>query len=169
MCSLKYLLTQQYGKTKQNELNANPMQILFYQSITSGFMLIPCVFLLDDYQGLLNYNFTYENVSVILLSCVTAFFVNFSFFLLVGKTSPLTYGFIRRLTNSVNVVGYFKTCVVFIGGVLFFSNNLDYKNGTGVTLTLLGVFLYTFVPKDNKPAPAQQAKEAKPVKPEERV
>jgi hypothetical protein len=70
---------------------------------------------------------------------------------------------------SVNVVGYFKTCVVFIGGVLFFSNNLDYKNGTGVTLTLVGVFLYTFVPKDNKPAPAQQAKEAEPVKPEERV
>jgi len=130
-----------YGKTKQNELNANPMQILFYQSITSGLMLIPCVFLLDDWRELAAYQFDSSNLFMILLSCFAAFFVNFSFFLLVGKTSPLT----------VNVVGYFKTCVVFIGGVLFFSTAPTAQNMIGIGLTLLGVLLYTFLPKSTAP------------------
>ncbi|KAL0481485.1 solute carrier family 35 member E3 [Acrasis kona] len=126
-----------YGKTKQNELNANPMQILLYQSITSGCMLIPCVFLLDDYKALFEYEFNTSNLLSILLSCFAAFFVNFSFFLLVGRTSPLT----------VNVVGYFKTCVVFVGGVLFFSTDPSLQNMVGIGLTLLGVLLYSFLPK----------------------
>lgn len=124
-----------YGKRKQNELNVNAMQILLYQSIMSAVILAFCIPVFDDVKELMNYEFTPQNILVIFLSCVTAFLVNLSFFLIVGKTSPL----------SVNVLGYFKTCVVFIGGVMFFDTNADFKNICGITLTMIGVLFYTYV------------------------
>ncbi len=49
------------------------------------------------------------------------------------------------LDNSVNVLGYFKTCIVFIGGIAFFDTSVDLKNILGITLTMIGVLLYTYV------------------------
>lgn len=78
-----------YGKRKQNELNVNAMQILLYQSIMSAVILTFCIPICDDVSELLKYDFTLESVLMILATCVTAFLVNLSFFLIVGKTSPL--------------------------------------------------------------------------------
>ncbi|KAF0984693.1 hypothetical protein FDP41_000592 [Naegleria fowleri] len=124
-----------YGTEKQKELKANSLQILLYQSIMSAVILSVTIPFFDDMEVLPEYDFRdANNLFWIIFSCVTAFFVNVSFFLVAGKTSPL----------SVNVVGYFKTVLVFIGGIMLFTDIVSAKNLLGVTLTLLGVAWYTY-------------------------
>jgi len=124
-----------WGKTKMNELDANPMQILLYQSGTSAIMLIFCIPFFDDLSLIRAYEFNTANTSWIFFSCLTAFLVNFSFFLMSSVTTPLT----------INVLGYVKTCIVFIGGFYIFAQALDGKNIAGVIMTLLGFLAYTYV------------------------
>nr|CCC91086.1 unnamed protein product [Trypanosoma congolense IL3000] len=121
-----------WGNTKQKELGVSAMQLLLYQAPISAMMLslaIP----MDGLGDLLRYEVTFTTLWTITLSCAFAFGVNLSFFLLVGQTSPLT----------MNVVGYLKTALVFIGGFIFLSSEADAKTLFGVTLTLLGLLFYT--------------------------
>lgn len=127
--------------TKQKELECNPYQLLYWQAPISALILIPCVPVLDLWLPDKDPNAppkVFEMPSgpamgAILLSSVLAFFVNLSIFLVIGKTSPVTY----------NVLGHFKLCVILSLGFLFFGNPIDYKNLTGIAVTLAGVFWYT--------------------------
>jgi len=124
-----------YGTEKQKELKANSFQILLYQSIMSAVILVFTIPFFDDTEQLYGYDWKNgNNVFWIIFSCLTAFFVNVSFFLVAGKTSPL----------SVNVVGYFKTVLVFVGGFLLFTTAISSKNLIGVAFTLFGVAWYTY-------------------------
>lgn len=161
-----------FGKTKQNELKANPQQILLYQSAISAVILSFFIPFFDDMPKLMEYNLTLNKALWILVSACFAAGVNFSFFLLVGKTSPLSFAFFffishlsmsffsqkKKHTHSVNVVGYLKTCIVFIGGVLFFAQDLNIKNLFGVGLTLLGVLWYTKVKVEEEQKKIQEQK-----------
>lgn len=122
-----------WGKTKQSELGVTPMQILSYQAPLSATILLFTVPYLDNWKALTAWQPTTPALFYIALSCVFAFGVNFSFFLFVGQTSPLT----------MNVVGYLKTCLVFIGGFLFFDTIPTVQNVTGVLVTMVGLGLYT--------------------------
>eukprot|EP00045_Choanoeca_perplexa_P005959 m.50026 g.50026 ORF g.50026 m.50026 type:complete len:80 (+) comp13386_c0_seq2:188-427(+) len=62
-----------------------------------------------------------------------AFAVNLSIFLVIGKTSPVTY----------NVLGHFKLCTVIVGGFLVFQDPLNFNQGVGIAVALLGIFVYT--------------------------
>lgn len=123
-----------WGKTKQDELQAQPMQLLLYQAPMSAAMLLLVAGPLDGVDALRKYQVTFTTVWTVLLSCVFAFGVNFSFFLFVGKTSPLT----------MNVVGYLKTALVFIMGWIFVKNDATPQMLLGVCLTLVGLGAYTY-------------------------
>lgn len=69
----------------------------------------------------------------ILLSCIFAFLVNLSTFLVIGKTSPMTY----------NVLGHFKLVTITSLGFMFFGSPLTWKIGMGVMLTVSGMVAYT--------------------------
>jgi solute carrier family 35, member E3 len=45
----------------------------------------------------------------------------------------------------VNVIGYLKTVIVFVGGYMFFSTELNSKNIFGISMTLIGLMWYTYV------------------------
>jgi solute carrier family 35, member E3 len=120
-----------WGKTKQSELNVTPMQILTYQAPLSAAVLLFAL-PIDGISELVSFQYTSFSVFAIGLSCVFAFGVNFSFFLFVGQTSPLT----------MNVVGYLKTCLVFIGGFVFFQSALTVQNFIGIAMTMIGLALY---------------------------
>lgn len=122
-----------WGKTKQQELAVSPMQILTYQAPISAAVLLVLLPVLDPWRHLVAWEPSPARVTFILLSCVFAFGVNFSFFLFVGQTSPLT----------MNVVGYLKTVLVFVGGFMFFDSEPTIQNVSGILLTLLGLALYT--------------------------
>jgi solute carrier family 35 protein E3 len=98
--------------TKQKELGVNSyvfvlifsMQLLYYQSFLSVIILSVCMPLLDNARDLYNYRHTTSSIFWIILSACLAFFVNLSTFLIIGKTSPVTY----------NMVGHFKLCVILV-------------------------------------------------------
>lgn len=122
-----------WGSTKQKELEVTPMQILSYQAPVSAVMLCFTLPIFEPFHELTAFKFTSKSIAFILLSCVFAFGVNFSFFLSVGKTSPLT----------INVLGYLKTCLVFMGGFMFFETVPTWQNVLGISMTMLGFALYT--------------------------
>ena len=134
-----------WGKTKQNELGVSPMQILTYQAPLSGCILLFLLPFFDPWHDLVKWEPTTNGVTFILLSCLFAFGVNFSFFLFVGQTSPLT----------MNVVGYLKTVLVFLGGFIFFDTQPTVQNVSGIAITLLGLALYSKA-KMGPPAPRTQ-------------
>ncbi|GET90875.1 hypothetical protein, conserved [Leishmania tarentolae] len=130
-----------WGKTKQVELDAQPMQLLIYEAPLSAVMLLLVVIPLDGGGKLAAYEVTFKTVWALSLSCIFAFGVNFSFFLFVGKTSPLT----------MNVVGYVKTLLVFLLDFMFVSANMSPKKLIGIFLTLLGLAGYSYSKIDSLP------------------
>lgn len=134
-------LYQIWVGTKQKELECNPYQLLYYQAPISALILIPIVPVLDLWLPDKDPEappkvFEMPNgaaMIAIVISSTLAFLVNLSIFLVIGKTSPVTY----------NVLGHFKLCVILSLGFAFFGNPIDYKNLTGIAITLAGVFWYT--------------------------
>ena len=125
--------------TKQKELECNGYQLLYWQAPISALMLIPIIPLFDNISEITEMpsNFT---LFAIFVSSTLAFLVNLSIFLVIGKTSPVTY----------NVLGHFKLTVIMSLGFIFFGAPIDMKNISGIFVTLAGVFWYTHI-KQNEP------------------
>ncbi|EAN85729.1 hypothetical protein C3747_211g65 [Trypanosoma cruzi] len=116
--------------TKQKDLGCDSFQLLLYQAPLSSVLLLPIAYFTELRR--LHYPCN-DTLSVILLSGFVAFIVNLSIFLVIGKTSPVTY----------NVLGHFKLCVILLIGHVFFDGPMGSKRFLGVLLTLVGVFWYT--------------------------
>ena len=84
-------MAQIFTNTYQKSLNCDALQLLNHTSplITLG-MLIMCP-MFDNVQALMEFEYTAPCVSRIALSCVFALGVNVSNYVVLGKTSPLTY------------------------------------------------------------------------------
>lgn len=77
----------------------------------------------------------------IILSCLIAVSVNFSTFLVIGKTSPVTY----------QVLGHLKTCLVLGFGYTLLHDPFTERNIIGILVAMLGMGLYSFFcTQDNK-------------------
>jgi len=124
------------------------MQLLVYQSPISAVMLLFIIPIFDDVSALMVYEYTVNSVSLILLSAALAFFVNLSIFLVIGRTSAVTY----------NVVGHFKLCVVIFSGFVVFGNEVKFWNMVGLVITICSVVLYTHIKlqAQNAPKPAPE-------------
>jgi solute carrier family 35, member E3 len=118
--------------TKQKELECNSYQLLYIQAPISAVMLIPIIPILDN-TSTLHEMPSSDAMMAILVSSILAFLVNLSIFLVIGKTSPITY----------NVLGHFKLTVILLLGFIAFGASLDYRNVSGIIVTLTGVFWYT--------------------------
>ncbi|RNF26766.1 solute carrier family 35, member E3 [Trypanosoma conorhini] len=127
------LVTCQYQiwvGTKQKELDCDSFQLLFYQAPLSSLFLLPIAYF-TEIQHMIPP--CLDTVRIILLSGVIAFLVNISIFLVIGKTSPVTY----------NVLGHFKLCIIILLGTILFDEDMGTKRFLGVIMTLAGVFWYT--------------------------
>ena len=126
--------------SKQKELEMNSYQLLYVQAPISAVLLVPLVPLLDPIHKLVEVP-DQGTLTAIFVSSLLAFLVNLSIFLVIGKTSPVTY----------NVLGHFKLTVILSMGFIIFNAPLDYRNITGILVTLWGVLWYTHL----KMQPAQ--------------
>lgn len=70
----------------------------------------------------------------IILSCLIAVSVNFSTFLVIGKTSPVTY----------QVLGHLKTCLVLGFGYTLLHDPFTYRNIIGILVAIFGMGLYSY-------------------------
>mmetsp|Transcript_18365 Transcript_18365/g.21146 ORF Transcript_18365/g.21146 Transcript_18365/m.21146 type:complete len:309 (+) Transcript_18365:39-965(+) len=120
--------------TKQKELDCSGYQLLYLQAPMSALLLIPVVPLMDDsLADLIMHPPSQGAIIAILMSSVLAFLVNLSIFLVIGKTSPVTY----------NVLGHFKLTIILTLGFVAFDAPIDAKNVSGILVTLAGVIWYT--------------------------
>lgn len=70
----------------------------------------------------------------IILSCLISVSVNFSTFLVIGKTSPVTY----------QVLGHLKTCLVLGFGYTLLHDPFTERNLIGILIAIGGMGLYSY-------------------------
>ncbi|XP_068652116.1 nucleotide-sugar uncharacterized transporter 2-like [Aristolochia californica] len=107
-----------------------------------------------DPPGVLSFKWTYSNTSAILMSAILGFLLQWSGALALGATSATTHV----------ILGQFKTCVILLGGYLFFGSNPGIISICGAITALAGMFVYTYLSLQNSPqqttwtSPRQTAK-----------
>lgn len=60
--------------------------------------------------------------------------MNFSTFLVIGKTSPVTY----------QVLGHLKTCLVLAFGYVLLHDPFSWRNILGILIAVVGMVLYSY-------------------------
>ncbi|KAL8144511.1 hypothetical protein V2J09_017543 [Rumex salicifolius] len=123
--------------TIQKKFKVSSTQLLYqscpYQSAT---LLITGPFLdklLTD-ENVFAFNYTTQVLVFIILSCMISVSVNFSTFLVIGKTSPVTY----------QVLGHLKTCLVLAFGYTLLHDPFSWRNILGILVALGGMILYSY-------------------------
>lgn len=90
--------------------------------------------LVDKMQHLTMFFFLFLWQAFIVLSCLISVSVNFSTFLVIGKTSPVTY----------QVLGHLKTCLVLAFGYVLLRDPFSWRNILGILIAIVGMVLYSY-------------------------
>ncbi|CAI5484792.1 unnamed protein product [Closterium sp. Yama58-4] len=124
--------------TIQKGYKVSSTQLLYQSSPFQALILILSGPFVDAYltgHNVFAFDYNFNVISFILLSCFIAVAVNFSSFLVIGKTSPVTY----------QVLGHLKTCLVLGLGYLLLKNPFSWRNVGGIMVALVGMVLYSYV------------------------
>jgi len=81
-------------------------------------------------------------ISIILCSALFALLLNISIYKIIGFKGPII----------LEVVGYLKTVIIFVGGSLIFGESLILKKWIGLLIAIGGLVLYTYVKNVEKKA-----------------
>ncbi|KAK6145601.1 hypothetical protein DH2020_022509 [Rehmannia glutinosa] len=98
-------------------------------------------------QNVFAFEYTPRVVVFIVLSCLISISVNFSTFLVIGKTSPVTY----------QVLGHLKTCLVLAFGYSLLQDPFSWRNIFGIMVALVGMILYSYYCTQENQAKAEEA------------
>jgi len=123
----------------------NSNLLLFYNLFLSSFLFVPVIFLLNESEaffglpgpGHADFWIVWPSLVV---SGVLGTLLNLSTYMCVNATSPLTF----------NIVGFTKSCVQSLGGVVFLGDNIGFQSGAGILLTLLASGWYTKLKLDEQ-------------------
>lgn len=131
-------IAQIMTNTIQKKFKVSSTQLLYqscpYQATT---LLITGPFL-DAFlteKNVFSFTFTTPVLGFIILSCMISVSVNFSTFLVIGKTSPVTY----------QVLGHLKTCLVLAFGYILLQNPFSWQNVFGIGIAVVGMGLYSYI------------------------
>ncbi|KAI5679809.1 hypothetical protein M9H77_01036 [Catharanthus roseus] len=123
--------------TIQKKFKVSSTQLLYqscpYQAITL-FITGPFVDGLLTNQNVFAFKYTPQVLGFIVLSCLISVSVNFSTFLVIGKTSPVTY----------QVLGHLKTCLVLAFGYVLLHDPFSWRNVLGILIAVVGMVLYSY-------------------------
>ncbi|KAL2488518.1 putative membrane protein [Forsythia ovata] len=123
--------------TIQKKFKVSSTQLLYqscpYQAITL-FVAGPFLDGLLTNQNVFAFNYTPQVLAFIVLSCLISVSVNFSTFLVIGKTSPVTY----------QVLGHLKTCLVLAFGYVLLQDPFSWRNILGILVAVVGMILYSY-------------------------
>lgn len=123
--------------TIQKNFKVSSTQLLYQSSpYQAGTLLISGPFL-DAFltnQNVFAFKYTTQVLVFIILSCLISVSVNFSTFLVIGKTSPVTY----------QVLGHLKTCLVLAFGYVLLHEPFSWRNILGILIALIGMVLYSY-------------------------
>ncbi|KAL8057618.1 hypothetical protein ABFX02_04G195200 [Erythranthe guttata] len=123
--------------TIQKKLNVSSTQLLYQSAPFQSAILFVTGPFVDQFltnQNVFYYNYSPLVVGFIVLSCLIAVFVNFSTFLVIGKTSPVTY----------QVLGHLKTCLVLAFGYTLLHDPFTSRNIVGILIAIVGMGMYSY-------------------------
>ncbi|KAK4765599.1 hypothetical protein SAY86_026689 [Trapa natans] len=130
--------------TIQKRLNVSSTQLLYQSAPFQAAILFVSGPIVDQCLTKQNvFAFKYSTIVLvfIVLSCLIAVSVNFSTFLVIGKTSPVTY----------QVLGHLKTCLVLGFGYTLLHDPFTSRNIVGILVAIFGMGLYSyFCTQENK-------------------
>ncbi|KAI3925045.1 hypothetical protein MKW98_009695 [Papaver atlanticum] len=130
-------IAQIMTNTIQKKFKVSSTQLLYqscpYQAATL-FIAGPFLDAFLTKQNVFAFNYTPHVLVFIVLSCLISVSVNFSTFLVIGKTSPVTY----------QVLGHLKTCLVLGFGYILLRDPFSWRNITGIFVALVGMLLYSY-------------------------
>ncbi|KAL3530559.1 hypothetical protein ACH5RR_009881 [Cinchona calisaya] len=139
--SLLAILTTCVGQiltnTIQKRLNVSSTQLLYQSAPFQASILFVSGPLVDQCltkQNVFAHKYSPIISAFILLSCLIAVSVNFSTFLVIGKTSPVTY----------QVLGHLKTCLVLAFGYTLLHDPFTSRNIIGILIAIVGMGLYSY-------------------------
>ncbi|CAO2812985.1 unnamed protein product [Amaranthus hypochondriacus] len=135
--------------TIQKKLNVSSTQLLYQSAPFQAAVLFVFGPVVDKFltnQNVFGFNYSPLVLGFIILSCLIAVSVNFSTFLVIGKTSPVTY----------QVLGHLKTCLVLGFGYTLLHDPFTERNIIGITIAVFGMGLYSyFCTNDTKNKPGE--------------
>lgn len=147
----------------QKRFKVTSTQLLYQSCLYQALTLVttgPFVDRLLTHQNVFAFKYTSQVLVFIVLSCLISVSVNFSTFLVIGKTSPVTY----------QVLGHLKTCLVLTFGYVLLHDPFSWRNILGILIALIGMILYSYYchiqnQQKSSEAPAQlsQVKESDPL------
>ncbi|KAJ9698089.1 hypothetical protein PVL29_007276 [Vitis rotundifolia] len=123
--------------TIQKRLNVTSTQLLYQSAPFQAAILFvsgPVVDQCLTKQNVFAYKYSPIVLAFIILSCIISVSVNFSTFLVIGKTSPVTY----------QVLGHLKTCLVLAFGYTLLHDPFTERNIIGIMIAILGMGLYSY-------------------------
>lgn len=123
--------------TIQKKFKVSSTQLLYqscpYQAMTL-FVSGPFLDKFLTQQNVFAFRYTPQVLTFIAMSCLISVSVNFSTFLVIGKTSPVTY----------QVLGHLKTCLVLAFGYILLHDPFNWRNILGIFVAMLGMVLYSY-------------------------
>lgn len=130
-------IAQIMTNTIQKRYKVSSTQLLYqscpYQALTL-FIIGPFLDGLLTNLNVFAFSYTPQVLVFIVLSCLISVSVNFSTFLVIGKTSPVTY----------QVLGHLKTCLVLGFGYVLLHDPFSWRNIFGILVALVGMILYSY-------------------------
>ncbi|KAL3517960.1 hypothetical protein ACH5RR_020549 [Cinchona calisaya] len=130
-------IAQIMTNTIQKKFKVSSTQLLYqscpYQAITL-FITGPFVDGLLTNLNVFAFKYTPQVLAFIVVSCLISVSVNFSTFLVIGKTSPVTY----------QVLGHLKTCLVLAFGYVLLRDPFSWRNILGILIAVVGMVVYSY-------------------------
>ncbi|KAG1353919.1 UDP-xylose transporter 1 [Cocos nucifera] len=123
--------------TIQKRLKVSSTQLLYQSSPYQAAILFvagPFVDQLLTKRSVFAHSYSPVVLGFIILSCLIAVSVNFSTFLVIGTTSPVTY----------QVLGHLKTCLVLSFGYTLLHDPFTARNIVGILIAIFGMALYSY-------------------------
>nr|ACN30572.1 unknown [Zea mays] len=123
--------------TIQKRLKVSSTQLLYQSAPYQAAILFasgPFVDQLLTNRSVFAHKYSATVLGFIVLSCLIAVNVNFSTFLVIGTTSPVTY----------QVLGHLKTCLVLSFGYTLLHDPFTLRNILGILIAIFGMALYSY-------------------------
>ncbi|KAK1275704.1 hypothetical protein QJS04_geneDACA004074 [Acorus gramineus] len=118
----------------QQQGNWTALALMWRTTPLTLFFLVALMPWLDP-PGILSFQWTFPNISVIFMSAALGFLLQWSGALALGATSATTHA----------VLGQFKTCIILLGGFLLFNSNPGLTSICGAATALAGMSMYTYL------------------------
>ncbi|GAQ86452.1 hypothetical protein KFL_002900030 [Klebsormidium nitens] len=140
-------IAQIMTNTIQKRAKLSSTQLLYQTTpVMAATLLMIGPFLDRALTGAPVFGFDYTRLvtTFIVLSCAISISVNFSTFLVIGKTSPVTY----------QVLGHLKTCLVLFLGFMLFKTPATWRNIGGILVAMAGMIAYSYASiQESQPKP----------------